>query len=290
MITSVPLDTNGALDIEGYRRVIEHQINAGISMIQCPLADELYYFTDKENALVMKTLAETCKGRAVSCAIASHSPTVARIADNASLYESLGIDVIKILGPVHYGLDFTVDDIYAYYAQITEAVRAPVMLYNQPRRAGVNVPPSVIAHLARDFPQISLLEETNFNQLAEVKALVGDSMSIYVKFPFWISASAMGCDGMYSWLPYAPLEVRELSDLCLAGKLKEAKQLFYDRFDLYALTDVLSVPALKFGLEQIGIRMGGVRPPVPRQLSSQNEHKFRSAIAQHVRERVDGTV
>jgi 4-hydroxy-tetrahydrodipicolinate synthase len=285
MITSVPFDDRGRVDAAGYRRVVEHQINAGIAMVQCPLADELYYCSDEENALVMKTLADTCRGRAVSCAIASHTPNVARIVANAQLYESLGIDVIKVLSPLHFGMDFTPEDIYAYYAQITQAVKAPIMIYNQPRRAGVNVPPAVIARLVKDYPQIALLEETNFNQLAEVKALTGDALSVYVKFPFWLPATTLGCDGMYSWLPYAPAEVQELSALCLAGNIDEARTLFYQRFELYSLTDFLSVPALKFGLSEIGFSMGGVRPPVPLKMPDALEAQFRAAIGKHVKRR-----
>lgn len=285
MITSVPMDAGGKIDLDAYRRVIEHQIEAGISMIQCPLADELYYFSDEECALVMKTLAETCRERAVSCAIASHSPTVGRIIANARRYESLGIDVIKILCPLHYGMDFGPEDIYGYYARVAEAVKATVMIYNQPRRAGVNVSPAVMAKLVRDYPHVALVEETNFTQVAELKALVGEAISIYVKFPFWLPASALGCDGMYCWLPYAPRAVQELSALCLVGKMTEARALFYERFDLYSLTDILSVAALKLGLEEIGFKMGGVRPPVPPRLSAENAGKFRAAIAKHVKKR-----
>jgi dihydrodipicolinate synthase/N-acetylneuraminate lyase len=110
-------------------------------------------------------------------------------------------------------------------------------------------------------------------------------MSIFVKFPFWIPASALGCDGMWAWQPYAPAEIRELSGLCLAGKLKEARTLFYERFDLYSLADFFSVTAMKFGLEEVGFRMGGVRPPVPPKLSAENEAKIRTTIVKHVKQR-----
>lgn len=172
-------------------------------------------------------------------------------------YDSLGIDIIKVLCPLHYGMDFAPEDVYAYYARIAQAVRCDVMIYNQPKRVGVNVSPAVIARLVRDFPQIALLEDTNFNQVAEIKALVGDTLSIFIKFPFWLPASALGCDGMYSWLPYAPAEVRELSELCVAGNIKEARALFYERYDLYALSDIPYVAGLKLGLEELGFRMGG---------------------------------
>ena len=182
---------------------------------------------------------------------------------------------------------FGAEDIYAYYARVAEALKVPVMIYNQPLRVGVNVPPAVVARLVRDYPHIALIEETNFNQVAELKALVGDSMSIFVKFPFWIPASALGCDGMWAWQPYAPAEIRELSGLCLAGKLKEARTLFYERFDLYSLDSPVTaiVTAMKFGLEEVGFRMGGVRPPVPPKLSAENEAKIRATIVKHVKQR-----
>lgn len=285
MITTVPFNRDGKIDLDGYRQIIEHQIQAGIEMVQCPLADELYYLDDEEIALVMQTLAETCKGRAISCAIASHSPNVGRIVANARAYEAMGIDVIKVLCPLHYGLDFGPEDVYSYYARVAEAVETKIMIYNQPRRAGVNVAPAVMARLVQRYPHIALLEETNFNQLAELRTLVGDAISVYAKFPFWLPASSLGCDGMYSWIPYAPAEVKELSTLCLNGRIEEARALFYERYDLYSLAETVSVTALKFGLREIGFSTGGVRPPAPELLGPADEERFRAAIARHVKKR-----
>src|SRR5690242_15614540 len=216
MITAVPFTDRGAADVDQYHRQIDHQINAGVSIVQSPLADELYYLDADECGAIMKALADATKGRASSCAIASHSPNVERIIENARRYEAAGVDIIKLLSPLHFGLDFGPSEIYDYYAAVIESIKCPVMIYNQPRRCGVNVPPAVVAKLANAYSQVQLVEDTNFAQVAELKSLVGDRLSIFVKFPFWIPASVLKCDGFYSWQPFAPAAIQDLYALCEA--------------------------------------------------------------------------
>lgn len=281
MITAVPFDADGRVNADEYRRLIEHQIRAGISIVQCPLADELYYLSDDECMLVMKTLAEACKGKALSCAIASHSPSVDRIIENAKRYESIGIDIIKVLCPLHYGMDFTPEDVFAYYAQVIEAINVPVMIYNQPKRCGVNVPPAVIARLARDYAQVVMLEDTNFAQVPELKALVGKAVSIFVKFPFWISGSVLGCEGFYSWQPFAPALTQELSSLCIAGNHEEAKEMYFRRYDLYSLASLRGVPTMKLALREVGFNMGGTRKPLSSDVPVETQRQYRQALEKY---------
>lgn len=279
MITAIPFDAGGEVNATEYRRQIEHQIHAGISIIQCPLAEELYYMSGEECLLVMKTLAETCRGKALSCAIASHSPSVDEIVENARRYEAVGIDVIKVLCPLHYGMDFTPEDIYAYYAQVIEAVKVPVMIYNQPRRCGVNVPPAIIARLAKDYAQVVMLEETRFDQVVAIKARAGDTISIFNKFPFWLPGAAVGCEGFYARTPFIPGAVQELYEVCASGKHDDAKKMFYDRYDLYSMTTPGdSVMGLKFALTLVGFEMGGVRKPLSPDLSPETERLFRQTL------------
>ena len=276
MITAVPFDSRGAFDATEYRRLIEHQIKAGIQIIQCPLAEELYYLSDDECSQVMMTLAKATKGSgALSCAIASHSPSIETIIDYVKRYQDYGIDVIKLLSPLHYGLDFGAQQVYDYYASVLEHVMVPVMLYNQPKRCGVNVPTQVIARLAREYDQVVMLEETNFAQVVDTKALSGEAISIYNKFPFWIAGAAVGCEGFYARTPFIPRQVQELYTLWASGRAEDARQMFFDRYPLYALsTPGDSVAALKFALGLLGFEMGGVRRPLEPQVSE----KTRAAI------------
>ncbi|MBI3043341.1 MAG: dihydrodipicolinate synthase family protein [Betaproteobacteria bacterium] len=283
MITAVPFNDRGEFNAPEYRRLIEHQINGGIRIVQCPLAEEIYYMSDDECWAVMKTLAESTKGSgALSCAIASHSPSVATIIDNVKRYQDFGIDVIKLLAPLHYGLDFGQQQVYDYYASVLAVAKVPVMLYNQPKRCGVNVSVEVITRLAREFEHVVMLEETNFNQVARIKALAGKTISIYNKFPFWLAGAAMSCEGFYARTPFIPRQVQELYELWETGRHDEAIGMFFDRYDLYALsTPGDSVAALKYALELIGFRMGGVRAPLESDVSQATRQAFAATLSKH---------
>lgn len=281
MITAVPFTVRGAIDVDEYHKQIDHQINAGVSIVQSPLADELYYLDDIECGVVIKALADATRGRASSCAIASHSPNVEKIIENAKRYEDAGIDIIKLLSPLHFGLDFGASEIYDYYAAVIESISCPVMIYNQPRRCGVNVPPAIVARLASAYSQVQLVEDTNFAQVAELKACVGNRLSIFVKFPFWIPASVLNCDGFYSWQPFAPSAIQELFLLCESKKFERASALFYERYDLYSLSDFHGVAAMKYGLAAVGLGAGGVRRPVRPGLPADAAARFDKALARH---------
>jgi 4-hydroxy-tetrahydrodipicolinate synthase len=279
MITGVPFDKAGKVNVEEYQRLIERQINAGISIIQCPLADELYYLSDEELLLVMKTHVMSTKGKVLSCAIASHALSTDRIIENAKRYEALGFDIIKLLSPLHFALDFTPEDIYNYYASVIKEIKKPIMIYNQPRRSGVNVPPDIIARLAEDYRQVGIIEETNFTQAADVKSKLGNAISIFVKFPFWLSGGAIGCEGFYSWLPYAPEAVQELYSLCATGKHDEAKEMFYQRYALYSLQNLGPfATVMKYCLSEAGFSVGGVRKPAPSSLPSHTKQLIRETL------------
>lgn len=283
MITAVPFDHHGAFDAREYVRLIEHQIKAGVSIVQCPLAEELYYLSDDECVQVMRTLAQATKGSgALSCAIASHSPTIAKIIENVKRYQDFGIGVIKLLCPLHYGLDFGPQQVYDYYASVLEVTTVPVMLYNQPKRCGVNVSPELIARLAREYDHVVMLEETIFDQVAHTKALAGRMISIYNKFPNWIPGAALGCEGFYARTSFIPQQVQELYALWAAGKHEEAREMFFDRYELYALSGHGdSVAALKYALELVGFKMGGVRQPLDPQVCDTTRRAFRDTLAKY---------
>lgn len=281
MITAAPFTERGAIDVALYHKQIEHQIRAGVSIVQSPLADELYYLDDTECGIVMKTLADATKGKGLSCAIASHSANVEKIIENAKRYEDYGIDIIKLLSPLHFGLDFGPAEIYDYYAAVIESVSCPVMIYNQPRRCGANVSPAVVAKLANAYSQVQLVEDTNFAQVAELKSRIGDRVSIFVKFPFWIPASVLNCDGFYSWQPFAPAAIQELFLLCDAKNFEKASALFYEKYDLYSLSDFHGVAAMKYGLAAVGLAAGGVRRPVRPGLPTDAAARFDKVLARH---------
>lgn len=124
-----------------------------------------------------------------------------------------------------------------------------------------------------------MLEETIFDQVAHTKALAGRMISIYNKFPNWIPGAALGCEGFYARTSFIPQQVQELYALWAAGKHEEAREMFFDRYDLYALSGHGdSVAALKYALDLAGFRMGSVRAPLDPQVSDGTRQAFRKVL------------
>lgn len=107
-------------------------------------------------------------------------------------------------------------------------------------------------------------------------------ISIYNKFLFRIASRVMGWKVFYTRTPFIPLQVQELYALSAAGDHAEAKQMFFDRYELYALSAPgRSGAALKYPLELLGFRMGSVRPPLERETSEITRRACRGTLDKH---------
>jgi dihydrodipicolinate synthase/N-acetylneuraminate lyase len=208
-----------------------------------------------ETVVVAAGGAPVCAG--ISAATAEEATVYARDAMSA------GADRAMILPPLLYRADER--ELIEFFGAVARATELPLLVYNNPLGSGSDLRPDLLARLARAVPRITAFKETSGDarRIAELANLCPD-VDVLVGGDDWALEGL--CAGAVGWISgvvdVLPAESVRLFDLCAAGELESARELYADLLPLARLdmTPKL-VQYFKAALDEIGIGGGPCRPP-----------------------------
>src|SRR5262249_37708346 len=93
--------------------------------------------------------------------------------------EELGADGLMVAPPYYYTP--TEDEIFRYYAAISEAVSLPIMLYNNPVTTNVDMSAGLVGRLTRSFENIRYIKEASLD-VARVYDIVNETDGVISVF------------------------------------------------------------------------------------------------------------
>lgn len=206
-------------------------------------------------------------------AVAGRVPIIANVGDNCTAdtvdfagdVEKLGVDAFMCVVP--YYNKPPQEGLYQHFATIARATELPIVLYNIPGRCVVNMTAETTLGLARDFDNIVAVKEASGN-FEQIKQIIDGAPEGFVVYSGDDSATydimKLGGAGVISTIGnVAPARMKEIVDLCAAGKWDEA---YAAHEKLLPLMDGLfetSNPILvKEALKLVGFPVGGVRLPL----------------------------
>jgi 4-hydroxy-tetrahydrodipicolinate synthase len=213
-----------AIDVEALRRFMDWQVEAGVpGVIVLGSTGEFLTVSDDERALIVETAVKQVAGRAhvLVGTMNAHTPNAVRYSKQA---EELGADGLMVLPPYYYTP--TDDEIWRYYRAISEAVSVPIMLYNNPVTANVDMSAALVARLTRDFENIRYIKESS-QDLARVRDVIEATdgvMNVYAgERP--VDSFLLGAVGYVN--PYGNYVINSyrIWDLLTAGRLDAARPL-----------------------------------------------------------------
>ena len=231
-----PLTRDG-IDYGKFAELIEWQIAEGIdAIVAVGTTGEGSTLTDAEHKEAIKFVVDQVKGRV---------PVIAGTGSNDAAYAieltkyacEVGADAMLLVTP--YYNKATQNGLYEFFVAIADASTKPCILYNVPSRTGCNLLPATVARLA-SHPNIVAIKEAsgNISQIAELSALVGDSLDIYSgNDDQIIPVLSLGGKGVISVL--SNLMPKATSEMCkkyFEGDHKEALKL---QLDLLPLVNAL---------------------------------------------------
>ena len=187
-----PFTADGlAVDVPGLKRLVDWQIEQGIhGLIPLGSTGEFLSMTMAEQEMVMEVCIKQAAGR-VPVLIGTGAEWTDEAVMKARLAESLGADGVMVIPP--YYSTPTPDELFEHYRRIGEAVSFPIMIYNNPATANVDLTPEIVARLARidnvRYIKESTLEVTRVRDIIE---LCGDKMTVFAGIlgyeSFWLGA------------------------------------------------------------------------------------------------------
>jgi 4-hydroxy-tetrahydrodipicolinate synthase len=166
-----PFTRSGDLDEVAVRRLGRRQIDAGIHfLVPCGTTGENPTLSDAERIRTVEILVDEANGKVPVLAGAGGYDT-REVIHLAAAMKKAGASGLLSVTP--YYNKPTQEGLFLHYRALAESTDLPIVVYNVPGRAGVNVEPSTLARLSA-FPNIVGVKEAsgNITQMCEVCRLL----------------------------------------------------------------------------------------------------------------------
>ena len=169
---------NGRVDYDSFGRLIDWQIESGISaIVAAGTTGEGSTLTDSEHRDVISFCVKRAAGR-VPIIAGTGSNDTAYAADLTKFACDAGADAMLLVTP--YYNKATQKGLIESFTAVADVSSKPVILYNVPSRTGCNIAPAT-AKILSQHPNIAGIKEAsgNISQIAEIAALCKDDLDIY---------------------------------------------------------------------------------------------------------------
>lgn len=173
-----PFDRKGNLDFQKTTKLVEYLIQHGSdSLVIAGTTGESPTLTTEEKLALFKHVVEVVDKRIPVIAGTGSNNTKATI-ELTKKAEEIGVDGIMLVIP--YYNKPTQEGMYQHFRAVSEETSLPIMLYNIPGRAGVNLTPETVIRLA-EIPNIKAIKEASgdLNQMTEIIANTPDDFVLY---------------------------------------------------------------------------------------------------------------
>jgi 4-hydroxy-tetrahydrodipicolinate synthase len=220
-----PFDDAGKVDLDALEKLVHWQIEQGTQgLIPCGSTGESITLNDDERSAVIERVIKAAKKRVPIIAGTGSSATWATV-EATRRAEKLGADAVLVVTPAYNKPQQ--EGLYRHYGEVAKSTKLPLVLYNVPGRAAVNLLPETCARLNADFKNIVAYKDAAANleqtaqvmRLSKLTVLSGDDG---LTFPMM----AMGATGVISVASnVVPRAIRDLCDACAKRDLDKGMEL-----------------------------------------------------------------
>lgn len=259
-----PFDQGERVDIPLFRKLVERLITAKVHAI-APLGSTgvLPYLTDTEKEEITETTIRQVKGR-VPTLVGVSNLTTERTVYHARFAEKAGASAVMIIPMSYWKL--TDDEIVKHYDTVASKITIPIMVYNNPATAGVDMSPALLKRLLQ-IPNVTMIKEStgDIQRMHYLRRELGEEVAFYNgSNPLALAAFSAGACG---WCTAAANLIPELNialyEAVQHNNLDEARRLFYLQVDLLKFIVDKGLPrAIKAGLNILGEDGGQLRSPL----------------------------
>ncbi|MDN3564554.1 dihydrodipicolinate synthase family protein [Paeniroseomonas aquatica] len=266
-----PFTADGAaVDLKALERLVEFQIAEGIQgLIPLGSTGEFLSVSREERTAITETVvrvARECAGRTgagrVPVLMGTGAEDTREVVALSKEAEALGADGVMIIPP-YYSVP-TEDELFHHYKTVADAIGIPIMVYNNPATANVDLLPATLARLST-IPNCRYVKESTLEvtRVRDIVALCGDRMEVFAGVLGYESAWL----GAVGWVAVCSNVAPRLSTEMFAAAAFEA-----DREKSLALYRRLApllpwvggpryVSGTKAAFRLMGMDMGAPRPP-----------------------------
>lgn len=260
MIT--PFDSDGRPDLDALAAFTDWQITEGIhGLIPLGSTGEFLSMTEAERDAVAACVIDTAAGR-VPVLVGTGAEWTDDALRASRRAQAQGADGVMIIPPFYSTP--SEEELVAHYTTIAAGLSIPIMLYNNPATANVDLTPPIIARLAAiegvDYVKESTMDVTRIRDILE---FCGDRMTVFGGI-MGFESFVMGAQGWVSvGSNILPRDFARLFELTADARDYDAARALY-REVLPVIRMVGGhqyVTATKAALALMGRPVGAPRPP-----------------------------
>ncbi|KFC64539.1 Dihydrodipicolinate synthase [Devosia sp. LC5] len=176
MIT--PFDSQSRVDLAATADFVDWQINEGIhGLVPLGSTGEFLSMTDDERASVAETVIGRAAGR-VPVLIGTGSERTEDVIRYSREAQAMGADGVMIIPP--YYSTPTEDELFEHYRRIGESLSIPIMIYNNPATANVDLTPRIVERLCR-IDNVRYIKESTMDvtRIRDIMDFCGERMTVF---------------------------------------------------------------------------------------------------------------
>ena len=274
---------DGAVDHQSFERLVERQALAGAAgIVVTGTSGEPTSLTADERAELYRRAVEVAAGRlrVVAATGAIDQPTTLSLTRAAA---EAGVDAVMVVTPGF--VSPSQRGLVEHFSTVARSTELPVVLYNIPGRAAVNIEPATVAAVVERSPNVVGVKHASkdLDYLTKLLLALGTDFRIFcgaesLSYPML----AVGASGLMSavgnLLPHSVVELcRAVADGRHDAALRLHRELFAVNEAIFF--DTNPVP-LKFMLSEWGIAPAEVRPPLVA-ADDATQERLRGVLARH---------
>jgi len=270
---------DGELDLAAFEQLIERQIAAGITgLVPVGTTGESPTLTAEEHRRTIQICVEEANGRVPVLAGAGSNCTAEAI-ELAQAAKDVGADAV--LSVTGYYNKPSQEGLYHHFATLAEAVEIPIVLYNIPARAVVEIAVETMAQLSKLDNIIGVKDATgNLSRPTRERLacgkdwllLSGDDASALG----YMAHGGRGCISVTANV--APRLCSQFQEACMQGAFETARELHELLMPLHeALFCEPSPSPVKYAASLLGLCHNEVRGPIM-PLTEVGQAKVRAAM------------
>ncbi len=261
-----PYKENGDVDYHahGHNMELWNQSNLGGYLVLGSNSEAAYLTEDEKIEMIKVTVEKAKKDRTILAGTGMESTRETISLTNKAA--DAGADAALILTPFYYGGNMNDEALIAFFSQVADSVKIPVLIYNVTKFTHINISARAVAVLGR-HPNIIGMKDSSGDipQLVTFKSVVDDDFNLIVgTASAWYPALTLGVrTGIMALANIAPDGCVQVQDAYERGDHQEAVEVYERLFPVNtAITATYGVPGLKYAADLLGYRGGFVRSPL----------------------------
>jgi 4-hydroxy-tetrahydrodipicolinate synthase len=264
---ATPFTRDGAIDDQKFVANIELLLSEGAHGIAvCGCTGEAWALEPEERLHLFRLARNAC-GPNIPVIGGTSTIMTAKTIELSQAAMQAGCDGVLVMPPYYAVIGER--EIRAHFQALSDEAKAPIFLYNMPKRTGINMSPEFLRELCGIEWIVALKQSSgDFTELEATLALCGERISVFAGHSAerGFAAVMLGCAGFVSSLEAQVMgrEAIALYDLAVAQNVGEGRRVQERAVALdKAMRQVGTFPAnMKAAMNLLGRSGGHVRPPL----------------------------